>query len=47
VDDAATVKLTPDAEQAVLDIRAGMISNQAALIGLLRYVREVCQAPPP
>jgi prophage endopeptidase len=47
VDDGNKAQLTAEAGSAVLDVREAIIEEQAALIGLQRYVREVCQAPPP
>jgi len=44
MDDAATVELAPAAGRNVLDIRAGVLADQAALRALQRYVREVCLA---
>ncbi|WP_054060096.1 lysis system i-spanin subunit Rz [Pseudomonas asplenii] len=41
--DAATVELTPTAGRTVFDIRAGIITDQAALRALQAYVREVCR----
>lgn len=46
VDAGTTVELAPEAGQAVFDLRADLIAERAALIGLQRYVREVCLAPP-
>ncbi|MGY2183264.1 lysis system i-spanin subunit Rz [Pseudomonas agarici] len=40
--DAGTVELAPDAGQAVFDIRAGIVSDQAALKALQAYVTNVC-----
>ena len=42
VDHAGTVELSPEAGRNVLDIRAGIIADQAALKALQQYVREVC-----
>ncbi|EBB2471051.1 lysis protein [Salmonella enterica] len=42
VGDAATVELSPVAGQNVLDIRAGIISDQAKLKYLQEYVRTQC-----
>lgn len=42
VDHAGTVELSPTAGRNVLDIRAGIIADQAALRALQQYVREVC-----
>lgn len=42
VDHAGTVELSPAAGRNVLDVRAGIISDQAALRALQQYVREVC-----
>lgn len=44
VDDATTVELAPAAGRNVLNIRAGIIADQAALKALQQYVREVCLA---
>ncbi|RAU40201.1 lysis protein [Pseudomonas sp. RIT411] len=44
VDHAGTVELSPEAGRNVLDIRAGIIADQAALRALQAYVREVCLA---
>lgn len=41
---AGTVELSPAAGRNVLDIRAGIIADQAALKALQQYVREVCLA---
>ncbi|EOV0254119.1 lysis protein [Salmonella enterica] len=43
VGDAATVELSPVAGRNVLDIRAGIINDQAKLRYLQQYVRELCQ----
>ncbi len=43
VGDAASVELSPDSGRNVLDIRAGIISDQAKLRYLQQYVREQCQ----
>ncbi|EGL8961949.1 lysis protein [Salmonella enterica] len=43
VGDAATVELSPGAGQNVLDIRAGIISDQAKLKYLQEYVRTQCR----
>jgi prophage endopeptidase len=43
LDDGGTIELAPEAGQTVFDIRAGIITDQAALRGLQKYVREVCQ----
>ncbi|ELP6230882.1 lysis protein [Salmonella enterica] len=43
VGDASTVELSTVAGQNVLDIRAGIISDQAKLRYLQQYVREQCQ----
>ena len=43
LDDGGTIELAAAAGQAVFDIRAGFIADQAALKGLQMYVREVCQ----
>ncbi|QDD87513.1 lysis system i-spanin subunit Rz [Pseudomonas oryzihabitans] len=42
LDDATTVELASAAGRNVLDIRAGIIADQAALRALQQYVREVC-----
>lgn len=44
VDHAGTVELSPEAGRNVLDVRAGIIADQAALKALQQYVREVCLA---
>lgn len=41
--DAGTVELAPTAGQAVFDIRAGIIADQAALRALQAFVMNVCQ----
>ncbi|EAA6844384.1 lysis protein [Salmonella enterica subsp. enterica] len=43
VGDAASVELSPVAGRNVLDIRAGIISDQAKLRYLQQYVREQCR----
>ncbi|EIE0340733.1 lysis protein [Salmonella enterica] len=43
VGDAATVELSTDSGRNVLDIRAGIISDQAKLRYLQQYVREQCR----
>ncbi|EAT6910400.1 TPA: lysis protein [Salmonella enterica subsp. diarizonae serovar 48:i:z] len=43
VGDAASVELSPDSGRNVLDIRAGIISDQAKLRYLQQYVREQCR----
>ncbi|HEC9154796.1 TPA: lysis protein [Salmonella enterica subsp. enterica serovar Javiana] len=43
VGNAATVELSPGAGQNVLDIRAGIISDQAKLRYLQDYIRTQCQ----
>ncbi|HFZ9217132.1 TPA: lysis protein [Salmonella enterica subsp. diarizonae serovar 61:r:-] len=43
VGNAATVELSPGAGQNVLDIRAGIISDQAKLKYLQEYIRQQCQ----
>uniref|UniRef100_UPI0012B9878D lysis protein n=1 Tax=Salmonella enterica TaxID=28901 RepID=UPI0012B9878D len=43
VGDAATVELSPDSGQNVLDIRAGIISDQAKLKYLQDYIRTQCR----
>ncbi|ASD87210.1 lysis protein [Salmonella enterica subsp. enterica serovar Newport] len=43
VGDAATVELSPDSGRNVLDIRSGIISDQAKLRYLQQYVREQCR----
>lgn len=45
VDDAGAVELAPTAGRNVLNIRAGIIADQAALRALQQYVRTVCLAP--
>ncbi|WP_079955692.1 peptidase [Salmonella enterica] len=40
---AATVELSRDSGQNVLDIRAGIISDQAKLKYLQEYVRTQCR----
>lgn len=42
VGDAATVELSADTEQNILDIRAGIISDQEKLKYLQEYVRTQC-----
>jgi len=42
--DAGTVELSQDSGQAVFDIRAGIIADQAALKALQSYVANVCLA---
>lgn len=42
VGDAGTVELSAEAGRNVLDIRAGIIADQAALRALQQYVRTVC-----
>jgi prophage endopeptidase len=44
MDDAGAVELAPAAGRNVLDIRAGVLADQAALSALQQYVREVCLA---
>jgi prophage endopeptidase len=41
---AGTVELSPEAGRNVLDVRAGIIADQAALKALQQYIREVCLA---
>ncbi|EBW8395827.1 lysis protein [Salmonella enterica subsp. enterica serovar Florida] len=41
--DAPTIELSTDSGQNVLDIRAGIISDQAKLRYLQQYVREQCR----
>lgn len=41
--DAGSVELSAETGQDILDIRAGIISDQAALKGLQKYVEEVCR----
>jgi prophage endopeptidase len=41
VGDAATLDLTPDAGQSVLDIRAGIINDDAKLDYLQSYVTDI------
>jgi prophage endopeptidase len=43
VGDAGAVELTATAGQAVFDIRAGIIADQAALKAAQDYIRNVCQ----
>ncbi|EBP9530033.1 lysis protein [Salmonella enterica] len=43
VGDAATVELSPGAGQNVLDIRAGIISDQEKLKYLQEYIRAQCR----
>lgn len=43
VGDAASVELSPGAGRNVLDIRSGIISDQAKLRYLQQYVREQCR----
>ena len=43
LDDGGTVELAGAAGRTVLDIRAGIIKDRAALKGLQGYVREVCR----
>ncbi|OZY32869.1 lysis system i-spanin subunit Rz [Pseudomonas lundensis] len=43
LDDGGTVELTGAAGWAVLDIRAGIIKDRAALRGLQAYIEEVCR----
>ncbi|EOF5818420.1 lysis system i-spanin subunit Rz [Salmonella enterica] len=43
VGDAATVELSKGAGQNVLDIRAGIISDQAKLKYLQEYIRAQCR----
>ena len=45
MDHAGTVELSPEAGRNVLDVRAGIIADQAALRALQHYVRTVCLAP--
>jgi len=42
VDDATTVELAAEAGRNLLDIRAGIIADQAALRALQQYVQAVC-----
>lgn len=42
VDNASSVELTGAAGRAVLDVRAGIIADQAALKALQEYVTHVC-----
>ncbi|MDJ3783454.1 lysis protein [Salmonella enterica] len=44
VGNAATVELSPDAGQNVLDIRSGILSDQAKLRYLQDYIRTQCSA---
>ena len=43
LDDGGTVELAGAAGRTVFNIRAGIIKDRAALKGLQKYVREVCQ----
>ena len=43
LDDGGAVEFAGAAGRTVLDIRAGIIKDRAALKGLQEYVREVCQ----
>ncbi|ECG8629319.1 lysis protein [Salmonella enterica subsp. diarizonae] len=43
VGDAASVELSTDSGRNVLDIRAGIISDQAKLRYLQQYIREQCR----
>ncbi|EDX3511655.1 lysis protein [Salmonella enterica subsp. enterica serovar Adelaide] len=43
VGDAASVELSPDSGRNVLDIRAGIISDQEKLKYLQEYIRTQCQ----
>jgi prophage endopeptidase len=43
VDNAGSVELTGPAGRAVLDVRAGIIADQAALKALQEYVTRVCR----
>lgn len=43
VDNAATVELSPGAGQSVLNIRAGIISDQEKLKYLQEYIRTQCR----
>ncbi|HAG5258698.1 TPA: lysis protein [Salmonella enterica] len=43
VGDAASVELSPDSGRNVLDIRAGIISDQKKLKYLQEYIRTQCQ----
>ena len=43
MDDGGSFELTGAAGRTVFDIRAGVIKDRAALMGLQQYVREVCQ----
>ncbi|EBB5477349.1 lysis protein [Salmonella enterica] len=43
VGDAASVELSPVAGRNVLDIRAGIISDQAKLRYLQQYIRDQCE----
>ncbi|MNJ66060.1 Bacteriophage lysis protein [compost metagenome] len=40
--DAGAVELAPAAGRSVLDIRAGIIADQAALRAAQAYIKEVC-----
>ncbi|WP_143490853.1 lysis protein [Pseudomonas sp. Bc-h] len=42
VGDAGSVELAPAAGRSVLDIRAGIIADQAALRAAQSYIRDVC-----
>jgi len=42
VDNAGTVELSPATGRTVLDVRAGIIADQAALRALQEYVTHVC-----
>ncbi|MFJ4118286.1 lysis protein [Pseudomonas psychrophila] len=43
LDDGRTVEFAGAAGRTLFDIRAGVIKDRAAMKGLQRYVREVCQ----
>lgn len=43
--DAGTVELAPVAGRNILDIRAGIIADQAALRAAQTYIRDVCLRP--
>ncbi|WP_460044097.1 lysis protein [Pseudomonas sp. S2_H01] len=45
VGDAGTVELSAATGRSVLDIRAGIIADQAALKAAQAYIRDVCQSP--
>jgi prophage endopeptidase len=45
VGDAGSVELSAAVGRAVLDLRASIISDQAALKAAQAYIRDVCQSP--